>query len=83
MVYKISRQLIILLQILCGPDNMIYNSVVKWPGSTHDAKMFRHSAVKKHLENCMFMFQFATMRFFELFFIILFLMLFFCCTVFS
>ena len=38
------------VQIMNGPDMYIYDSIVKWPGTTHDARMFRGSDLKKTLE---------------------------------
>jgi hypothetical protein len=39
------------VQILCGPDHFIYNIVARWPGSTHDARIFSNSLLKDRLEN--------------------------------
>ena len=38
------------IQICCGPDNMIYNSIIKWPGSVNDARIFDESSLKKLME---------------------------------
>jgi nuclease HARBI1 len=37
-------------QILCGPEYLIYNVVAKWPGSTHDSRVFDNSTVRHFLE---------------------------------
>jgi hypothetical protein len=39
------------VQILCGPDHSIYNVVARWPGSTHDSRIFSNSVLKCRLEN--------------------------------
>ena len=38
------------IQVLCGPDNMIYQASVRWPGSVHDAKMFSNSDLPRLYE---------------------------------
>ena len=40
------------IQLCCGPDNMIYHSTVKFPGSTHDSYMFENSGLKRLVEDC-------------------------------
>ena len=39
------------VQIFAGPDYKIRDSVVKWPGATNDARMFRQSDLKHKLES--------------------------------
>lgn len=34
-------------QLLCGPDLRVYNCVVNWPGSVHDARILRESQLFK------------------------------------
>jgi len=40
------------IQICCGPDNLIYQATVKWPGATHDSFIFEHSGLKLLVEDC-------------------------------
>ena len=37
-------------QVCCRPDNMIYQASIRWPGSTHDARVYAHSSLRKILE---------------------------------
>ena len=37
-------------QIVCGPDHTIYNIVARWPGSTHDSRIFNNSTLISRLE---------------------------------
>ena len=37
------------VQIFAGPDYKIHDSIVKWPGATNDARMFRQSDLKHKL----------------------------------
>ena len=39
------------IQIACGPDNLIYYASVMWPGSVHDARVFRESYLCCKMEN--------------------------------
>jgi nuclease HARBI1 len=38
-------------QILCGYNNMIYDIVARWPGSTHDSRIFRNSRLCHRLQD--------------------------------
>ena len=38
-------------QFVAGASGRIYNVVTDWPGSTHDAKIFRRSELCQHLED--------------------------------
>ncbi len=38
-------------QVCCGPDNMIYQASVQWPGATKDAWVFKNSSLRTILEN--------------------------------
>ncbi len=38
------------LQGVCGPDNLFYSVSVKWPGATHDTRVFNNSRVKQLME---------------------------------
>jgi hypothetical protein len=38
------------VQLICGPDYRIYNVVARWPGSTHDSRIFTNSTLKNRLE---------------------------------
>ena len=40
-----------LLQVVCDPKLKIVNIVVRWPGSTHDSRIFRNSTIRERLEN--------------------------------
>ena len=33
------------IQVMCGPDNIVYQCSVRWPGSVHDAKIFDNSGL--------------------------------------
>lgn len=35
------------VQCICGPDNKIYQTFVRWPGSIGDARMFTASGVEQ------------------------------------
>ena len=38
------------IQMICGPDKEIYDIVARYPGSTHDAKIWNESAIKATVE---------------------------------
>lgn len=38
------------VQITCGPEYLIYDVVARWPGSTHDSRIFDYSNIRNHLE---------------------------------
>lgn len=38
------------VQVVCGPDLAIYSVVSRWPGSTHDSRIFNNSLLKDRLE---------------------------------
>jgi hypothetical protein len=38
------------VQIVCGPNYLIYDVVARWPGSTHDSRVFDNSTFKQRLE---------------------------------
>lgn len=38
------------VQAVCGPDNYFYDAVIRWPGSTHDSRIFENSAIYSKLE---------------------------------
>lgn len=44
------RTITLNVQIISGPDLTIYNIVSRWPGSTHDSRVFHNSIVKDRLE---------------------------------
>lgn len=37
------------VQLTCGPDMKIYNIVARWPGSTHDNRIFDNSSLNHRL----------------------------------
>ena len=37
-------------QVICGPDEKISNIVARWPGSTHDSRIFDNSSICAKLE---------------------------------
>ncbi|XP_061188486.1 putative nuclease HARBI1 [Saccostrea echinata] len=39
------------VQMICGPKFLITNVVAKWPGSVHDSRIFRESAICREFEN--------------------------------
>ncbi|XP_061164358.1 putative nuclease HARBI1 [Saccostrea echinata] len=39
------------VQMICGPDFSITNVVAKWPGSVHDSRIFKESALCREFEN--------------------------------
>lgn len=39
------------VQLVCGPNNTIYHVVARWPGSTHDSRIFTNSSLFTRLEN--------------------------------
>uniref|UniRef100_A0A914UW91 DDE Tnp4 domain-containing protein n=1 Tax=Plectus sambesii TaxID=2011161 RepID=A0A914UW91_9BILA len=39
------------VQAICGPDREFYNIVVKYPGSTHDSRIFTQSAICRDFES--------------------------------
>lgn len=39
------------VQFMCDADLRIVNTVIRWPGSTHDSRMLRNSAVYGEFEN--------------------------------
>ena len=38
------------VQLVCGPDLKFYDIVARWPGSTHDARIFSNSTLKVRFE---------------------------------
>jgi hypothetical protein len=38
-------------QVVSGPDHKIYDVVARWPGSTHDSRIFSNSRLKSRFEN--------------------------------
>ncbi|XP_045118142.1 LOW QUALITY PROTEIN: putative nuclease HARBI1 [Portunus trituberculatus] len=38
------------VQAVCGPDLKLYNIVCRWPGSVHDSRIFRNSALYAQLQ---------------------------------
>ena len=36
--------------MICGPDKEIYDIIARYPGSTHDAKIWNESAIKATVE---------------------------------
>ena len=45
------RRLTINVQVVAGPDLKLYDVIARWPGSTHDSRVFKNSALKARLEN--------------------------------
>jgi hypothetical protein len=39
------------VQLVCGPDHSVYNVVARWPGSTHDSRVFSNSKLMARMEN--------------------------------
>ena len=37
-------------QVVCGPDAKIYDVVARWPGSTHDSRIFHNSSIYHRAE---------------------------------
>uniref|UniRef100_A0A914VFV4 DDE Tnp4 domain-containing protein n=1 Tax=Plectus sambesii TaxID=2011161 RepID=A0A914VFV4_9BILA len=44
------RYHLINVQAICGPDREFYNIIAKYPGSTHDSRIFAQSAVFRDFE---------------------------------
>lgn len=38
------------VQAICGPNNTFYDVVIRWPGSTHDSRIFENSSIYTALE---------------------------------
>jgi hypothetical protein len=38
-------------QIVCGPEYLIYDIVARWPGSTHDSRVFQNSSIRSYFED--------------------------------
>ena len=38
------------VQAVCRPDNMFFDAVIRWPGSTHDSRIFESSSVYTRLQ---------------------------------
>jgi len=49
--YRINRKHFhsINVQIICDADMLLTNVVARWPGSTHDSFILRHSSVGRRL----------------------------------
>lgn len=41
-------------QVACNPEMLIISANVRWPGSTHDSRIFTNSALKRVVENMQF-----------------------------
>lgn len=39
--------------MVCGPDFSIKDDVAKWPGSVHDSRIFKETALWREFENGM------------------------------
>ncbi len=39
------------VQVVCGHNQEIYDIVNRWPGSTHDSRIFNNSSIKLRFEN--------------------------------
>jgi len=39
------------VQVVCSADGIVQNVVARWPGSTHDARIFRNSNLRERLES--------------------------------
>ena len=37
--------------MVCDANYRITNVVAKWPGSVHDARIYRNSVLKAHMDN--------------------------------
>jgi nuclease HARBI1 len=38
------------VQIVCGPEYLIYDVVARWPGSTHDSRVLENSNIRHYME---------------------------------
>ena len=38
------------VQVICDADMLLTNVVARWPGSTHDSFILRHSSVGRRLD---------------------------------
>lgn len=41
----VTSAIFIFMQVCCGPGFLIYQSTVKWPGTTNDARIFNNSGL--------------------------------------
>ena len=39
------------VQIVAGPDHKIFDITARWPGSTHDSRVYSNSSLKSKFEN--------------------------------
>ena len=44
------KRLTINVQVVAGPDLKLYGVIASWPGSTHDSRVFKNSALQARLE---------------------------------
>lgn len=49
--YNRKQNFSINVQVVCDSDGIVQNIVARWPGSTHDARIFSNSKLKRRLED--------------------------------